>query len=518
MSNNLNEARFIGGHYDSVKQSSVYGLTYADMYEDSELSDKAFYNKLKIRMMIDMLFCKVFVLTYSQLLDGIYFHHLFRNYYEDNFINALKNDLKNISKGKKPLLEIRIWPNDNNIGNTFSKRLLANNEFHFSSLEALKPGLSNEFRKFTSNYFKGKVNVIYNNQNFLNEIEKSFGQDDENHYIKNWLQDFELMCNIPNEYVTNWNKDFSSCMRLVKKTSGDHINELKKYLQNRTTKSRNIENMDLLKTFLARLEDNTRFPDRSKFMGDLKEMKFDNVINNRFMRYYNDLYYKTISLQHECHLCDVGIDNRVMNDDDDIVGILTQNTKQSMAVLDWVSYFRILRELGQLRLDLWNSKSEKEFKSKAKKLVKEFIDLINPNEKNVFLKKQLKILIGAPLSIAMVERFVDILTNSNIDWRITSASALATILINIGFNASETNNLVKKATNTANMVKYSVSNFYGGGSDTKKSISNRLAWSTQAVGNLYKEIDPIAILTSDDVTNKDYLVNSIFIGVNNELY
>lgn len=510
------QGRYLAGHYDSTKQKNAFLKDRSDLdiiYNIDDFNDD-YYKKIKIRLMIDMLFNETIVLPYSQYLDGYFFHLLFRNNSRDNFLEALKIDSQRFNESS-PFFEIRISPDDTDIEATFIDKLIQNDNFLFSSLEAVATDLSIEFHKNLSTYLsrgKNDLNSLLKDKYILTDYDSEYKKKS----IELWLNEFDNMLKIPSKFIKKWdkNKNFIQGLNIVKNSWDIKFPAFKEYLKKlieNAKKEKNENQINLLNEILQQLDDNNVQPDRSDIFSKLSKSELNDKDKNEIMKLYNNLYNSALSWQHDCFLCDEGINKKVTVKEEDIIDYLSLKTRKTLAGYKWPDFFNLLRdkEIQYLKRKLWSSDDDRKYKKNAKKLYQNFIDKLNPQETNEILRKKIFNLVAPFLMTEMVEIIIIIL-NSN---RIDIYNIIYTLLINSVNIALYKNEDIKELTHKIieahKITNYITNNFYGGGSDYFNTYATSLIYSDNS-----NEKKTIMALPCSDKELDQELPNNIIIGIN----
>lgn len=506
------KARFMGGHYDSTKQMSVFKNSLNRLSMGYMKAEEGYYTKSKIRLMLDILFSKTVVLTYAQFLDGFFYHRMVRNYYGDNFVQALKNDRSAMGAGLKPMIEIRIWPNEEDLKSTMYSWMIRKEGFSFSSLESYQSGLSNKFHEFARNYFKSPEKISLDDTHFKREIERSFGEEDDNTYLSNWIEDMSIMqVELPGAYTKKWERDFNACLMLAKDTFTDQYPEISTYIDSLKAKYQSEATQELFMMIINDLDDNGIIPDRSKVFDKLTTSGLEDEEKDKIRGMYNSLYNKTMAIQHKCQLSDEGINDKVTKRADNLIDKLSTRTIDKLGKMDWVEYFRLLRNLQGLRETLWLSDND-EFKDNARNLVREFMVCINAESSMGMLASQVVKTFMPNVASGTIKAVIQYLSDANLLLAGVVFDQLVLLLVNLGFKGDQARELAKRLDDACTLVKYATNNMLGGGSNPCFEDTNYLAWTSKQSGTVADAIDPIAVVASESFTNEDGQLNSIYRG------
>ncbi|OQC17940.1 MAG: hypothetical protein BWX72_00332 [Firmicutes bacterium ADurb.Bin080] len=516
-------ARLLGGHYDSLKQKSLYKAMLCKIPEpESEgiaekIAVKAFYHKSKIRMMIDLLFSQKLVLTYAQFLDGIYFHHLFLDRYNDEFYRALSLDQNTLTHHSTPAIDIRVWPNED-LNSTLQKYMLKRKEFIFSSLESIEDGLSNKFHLFLSRYFTDPEKINLNNRDFRYEIETNFGTPQQNTIITNWLNNLELMCGLSggtNGYVSNWEKSFTVCLKEAKSYYDVQYPELQNIINRQKQETKDQKLLELFDTILLQLGRNETMPDRSWVISRINEVNETEIklkpdIQSQIITLYNSIYNKTFAIQHNCHMCDEGVNKKIASENCDCQLKLSTKTKAGLIKTTWTDFFLLLEDLFTLREALWNSKDRKDYTKNCKVLMDKFIESISPQTKKDLLSSAIMSVTGSAVASVGVEIASNYFCDTNLNPSLITIRQLGSALAIVGITLSP--KVIKRMIDVNVATQYAVKNIWGGGSDLEIHEADLLAFTSESLGTFQSEITPIMMMNFNDLEGIFENPNSIYLG------
>ena len=506
------KARFMGGHYDSTKQMRVFRNSVNKLSKDLYKADKAYYSKTKIRLMLDILFSRTVVLTYAQFMDGFFYHRLVQNYYQDSFVEALKNDTRAMGQLLQPMIELRIWPNEQDLQSTMYTWMIRKESFLFSSLEAYQPGLSNRFHRFAHDYFKDVSKIDLSDPGFAKEIERSFGDKEENRDMHNWLESLNAMQQqIPAYYTKKWERDYNTCLMLAKDTYTEQYPETTAYLDALGQKYPSEEMQVMFDKIKNDLDDNGIIPERSKILDLLKASKLEEEEKDKIQGMYNNLYNKAMAIQHKCQLCDEGINTKVSKRADKLVDKLSTRILDILGDMSWIRYFQLMRDLRGLRENLWFSDPD-EFEHNARLLIHEFIRCIDAEHNTSSLLSKMVATFVPSIAGGGLNLVVQYLTNVNLTLTPIVFEQLILFLVNLGFRGEHARQLAKQLDDACTLVKYATNNMLGGGSDPCSEEANYLAWTVKQAGTVADDIEPIAVVASESYAKEDGELNSIYRG------
>ncbi len=513
----MHSGRFLGGHYDSTKQKAAFqnslkipGRLVANNYD--ELT-KAFYHKAKIRLMIDMIFSKTVVLTYAQVMDGFFYHLLVQNYFEDNFIQALNNDLNNSLLGADPLIEIRVNPNTRNLVHTAQSLMLRQERFIFSSLDSFQPGLSKKFHDFLGDKgFSQSENMIGISNRDFSKVLRDNWESTEHLILSRWLNDLEIMYHdIPEWYIRPWDGDFNQNLIRAKDLYNNRYPEVLNFFENLKRKYDSADQIELLDQIIAEFSDNNILPNRSLIFTRLEECGFGSDDQDTIKAKYNDLMNRAMAIQHSCGLCDEGVNPQLNNDPGTIIDCLSRKHKDKLADMKWPEFFRWLRNHHGLREQIWNAEP-KQLPKRAKRLANELIDAVNQNGQQGFLWKQLIQKLSPGVAVFISQYFTAELWEASVNLD----QLVFIYLVNILSQHLSDRGLVQKSmdtiTDVCQIARYATDGLYGGGSNPMINDTAGIAFTKDPAGAPIDSIIPMAMLMAHTPESEDNGINSIFRG------
>lgn len=505
--------RFLGGHYDSTKQRAAFLSGREREGMDIENARIAFYHKAKVRLMVDMVFSKTIVLTYAQIMDGFFFHMLFSNQFDDRFVEALQRDEFNMQFGAEPIIEIRTNPETRDLQTTAQRYLLRTNRFVFSSLNSYEPDLSSKFHSFLNEhgYVQSTDILGVYNRDFMHALNDNWNTR-EFSILNRWLETLEIMQrSTPPFCVQSWTGDFNNYLILAKDLYNDRFPEVMDFFAKMKLRYNHPEQIQLLDEIITQFSDNDVVPNRSDIFSRMDDCGFDLEGKNMVMTKYNDLMNKAMALQHDCGLCDEGINPRLINEPGTIIEELGFAARDKLQAMSWPTFFNWLRTHEALRREVWKA-DPGQLNEAARVVSRALLEEIGGPLDNGFVWKRILHIVGPGLVVQGVNYILNLLLQTSLPWDEVAFQQILTMLTQYGFNREVSVQHAIQMKNLKIILNYVSEGLYGGGSNPTIRSSSALAFTGTPAGAAVEGAIPLAMITVKDEDSAYYGINSIHRG------
>lgn len=350
--------RYIGGQYDSVKQSAYIDYIFLNKKQMGKIPAQAIYDDYTARLRLDILLSGHVILTDAMFFDGQYFQTIFLDEEKrkdfSNFLN-----MQQIG-GFPPLIEIR--HRGTTVDNTLLNMIYKKSNpigFVFSSLS----------RDYYKNSISSALAITQNQQNeysswkeFLSDAISVLDDEPSKQELRRKIAILEYMVSIPEYVLRTWDRkyDFQSVLADAKNNgkfselgSGDPlIDEVIRSIDIQCTKE--YPDRSELQKQISTKTDIFKRPPITDDERNL-ELKW-----GQFQRIYN----RALGIQHGCDTFDIGeLFASDENNNSLEIGEISQSTLQSLAKESWSDFARKYNELNFMRNkwfeDAWDYENNK---------------------------------------------------------------------------------------------------------------------------------------------------------------